>query len=204
MTDFPFPADEIKNHRFHTLIQGTFELDEHRLRLRTEFGVIGLYPVDHSGNRALHAGRAHHQESPDAVVFAYGYPRVKDGCIHGMQLCSFHTGDKQPAKDSVAARFMPGQVFLCGRVKEATPNGGGPVTVRVKTRIPGAGDRRWDVQAFCLDHVRKQSKTLFHGWIAEGGKLFLKVEKEITPPGQKTRRSPVRKGPDRPHRSLLQ
>ena len=79
---YPFPADTINAHRFHGLIQGTFELEDGVLRLRAAHGLIRLYPRPGNGGRTFHAARLQQQNHPDAVINVYGYPRTDDdGCV---------------------------------------------------------------------------------------------------------------------------
>ena len=44
MTDVPFPADTIRNHRFHVAAQGVFVTDDGIIRLQAQSGLLRLYP----------------------------------------------------------------------------------------------------------------------------------------------------------------
>lgn len=190
MTDYPFPADTIQNHRFHGLFAGSFTIDGHQVKLQTSFGLLNLFPLEgKGGKRAVLAAKNQQLHHPESEINAYGYPRVKGGKLIGLQLASWHVvgSEGSDGPPPISRRFAPGQIFLCGLVKEISPNAGGPIKVRVKSEIPGVGQRWWDIDAFCLDAARLHSKTLFHGWVADDSRLFLKVEQEITPPGRKTR-----------------
>jgi hypothetical protein len=189
---YPFPADQIQNHRFHGLIQGTFTVnDEGHLLLQTSFGTIGLLArKGGSGPRSSFAARKQHQNHPNSVVNAYGYPRTSDnGTIVTMELCSwFVDGSPEPDDyEGIARRFQLGQLFLCGRVRDQDASG--LITAKVKSDIPGVGRRQWFVTGRCLSPVEIGSKTLFVGWAAPDGTLMLQVDRVITPAGRKTVRA---------------
>lgn len=144
MPDFPFPADTIQDHRFHGLIEGTFEMDGDHVQLKTTFGAIRLMPRGGKGGaRAFYAAWKNAENHPDAVIRAYGYPRTTPaGMVHRMELCSWHLAGSPPpnAKTSLAHRFEPGQLFLCGRVRALKD---GLVTVKVTSVVAGRELRWW-------------------------------------------------------------
>lgn len=100
MADFPFPADTIRNHRFHGVIEGTFVMDGDHVQLKTTFGTVGLLPRNGKGGaNAFYAAKKNAANHPDAVIRAYGYPRTTPaGLVHRMELCSWHVvGTPLPA-----------------------------------------------------------------------------------------------------------
>jgi len=192
----PFDASLINKNRFHGLIQGQFTEHDGKILLATEFGSIKLYPRNnepiHYGGRkpSLHAlfrARRQFKEDPAVVVNVYGYPRTDaSGVIYGIVMTNWFVDGKNIRQDSTSLckKFNPGQMFLCGRVKQIKSNN--IIRVRVKSQIPDVGLRWWDIHGTSVGPVTQHSKILFMGWHEEGGKLILQSIQTITPPGQKT------------------
>jgi hypothetical protein len=184
----PFDESLISKNRFHGLIQGQFTEHNKKILLATKFGPIGLYPREkkqfyHTIFRACRQFK----ENPSAVVNVYGYPRTDaTGVIHGIVMTNWFTSDTVVSQDSTSLcrKFNPGQMFLCGRVKQIESNN--VIRVRVKSQIPGIGLRWWDIHGTTVETVVQHSKILFMGWHEESGKLILQPIQTITPPGQRT------------------
>jgi hypothetical protein len=184
----PFDESLISKNRFHGLIQGQFTEHNGKILLATKFGPIGLYPrKGKQFHHTLSRTRRQFRKNPAAVVNVYGYPRTDaTGVIHGIVMTNWFTSDTVISQDSASLcrKFNPGQMFLCGRVKQIESNN--VVRVRVKSQIPGIGLRWWDIHGISTETVIQHSKILFMGWHEESGKLILQPIQTITPPGQKT------------------
>ena len=191
---YPFPADTINAHRFHGLIQGTFELEDGVLRLRAAHGLIRLYPRPGSGGSTFHAARLQQQNHPDAVINVYGYPRTDDdGCVRRLEVGSwFVDGSPRPENNQCIARnFKPGTVYLCGRVRQVKD---GLIVVKVKSAV-GAKQLRWFVTGQLAGKPPViGSKTLFAGGLMSDGLLVLRPLEMISPAGEKTRRPAAVRG----------
>lgn len=193
MQRFPFDEGLANKHRFHGLIQGKFIEQDGKILLLTQFGAIGLW--SRPGKRsywALSRARRQFHENPNAYVNVYGYPRAStEGVIHAMVMTNWFLVNEnlRPGSKSLCRKFNPGQMFLCGRVKQIDANG--MVRVRVKSQIPNVGLRWWDIYGTSVDQVTQHSKVLFMGWHESDGKLMLQPIKTVTPPGQKTYYVPV-------------
>ena len=185
MQTFPFPEDTINNNRFHGLLQGKFELIDGYLNFRTTHGLIRLYkrPGD-GGGRPFRAARLQLENFPDSVINLYGYPRTdKDGVIRRFEMMSwFREGSDPPENNnSIARRFTPGQMFLCGRVRRIED---GLITVKVKSTVAGK-EFRWLVTGqLAGSEPRIGSKVLFSGGLAADGLLVVRPVQEISPPGK--------------------
>jgi hypothetical protein len=188
MQQFPFDESLISKNRFHGLIQGQFVEQEDKVSLLTEFGTIGLWPrPGRCFYWAISRARRQLQDNPSAVVNVYGYPRASEkGLIHAMVMTNWFSADErlEPESKSLCRKFNPGQMFLCGRVKQIEDNG--MVRVRVKSQIPGLGLRWWDIHGTSVGAVVQHSKVLFMGWHESNGRLMLQPIQTVTPPGQKT------------------
>lgn len=196
MTVFPFPADQIENHRFHGLIQGTFELDHGALRLRTTHGLLRLYPrPGKGGGSAFHAGRKQHQNHPGLIVNAYGYPRTdSDGVVRRLEMMSwFLEGSAAPEGfGGISRKFSPGQLFLCGRVRKIED---GMITVKVKSTVAGKLFRWFVIGQLAGAKPTVGSKTLFAGGLSAGGQLIVRPLQEVSPsvkPGSPRRSAGLR------------
>lgn len=184
---FPFPADTINSNRFHGVIQGTFELENGTLRLRTPFGLIRLYPRPaKDGKRPFRAAYLNLRDNPGAGVNVYGYPRTNEkGIVERLEMVSFHmVGSPDPDGPlSVSRRFEPGQLFLCGRVRGLRD---GLLTVKVKS-VLGDRDLSWRVTGMLAGEAPKlHSKVLFSCGLAADGLLVVRPLKVIALPGQAT------------------
>jgi hypothetical protein len=194
MHSFPFDESLVSKNRFHGLIQGKFVEQDGKILLLTEFGTIGLWP--RPGKRfywTLSRARKQFHDNPNAVVNVYGYPRAnKEGLIHAMVMTNWFSAseDLRPDSKSLCRKFNPGQMFLCGRVKQIEANG--IIRVRVKSQIPNVGLRWWDIYGTNVGQVIQHSKILFMGWHESDGKLMFQPIKTVTPPGQKTYYAPVK------------
>lgn len=187
MAEFPFPADTITNNRFHGVLQGTFELEDGTLRLRTPFGLIRLYPrPGKDGKRPFRAAYRNHEAFPDAELNVYGYPRTNEkGVVERLEMVSFNTvGSPDPDGPlSVSRRFEPNQMFLCGRVRGLE---NGLVTVKVKS-VVGDRDLSWRVTGMLAGKSPQlHSKVLFSCGLAADGLLVIRPLKLITPAGRPT------------------
>ena len=187
MAEFPFPADTITNNRFHGVLQGTFELEDGTLRLRTPFGLIRLYPrPGKDGKRPFRAAYRNHEAFPDAELNVYGYPRTNEkGVVERLEMVSFNTvGSPDPDGPlSVSRRFEPNQMFLCGRVRGLE---NGLVTVKVKS-VVGDRDLSWRVTGMLAGKSPQlHSKVLFSCGLAADGLLVIRPLKLITPAGRST------------------
>lgn len=188
MQSFPFDESLVSKNRFHGLIQGKFVEQDGKILLLTEFGTIGLWP--RPGKRlywTLSRARQQFRGNPDAVVNVYGYPRAsEEGIIHALVMTNWFLAGEHLRSDSqsLCRKFNPGQMFLCGRVKQVNANG--TVKVRVKSQIPGVGLKWWDIHGTSVGPVVQHSKVLFMGWHESDGKLVLQPIKTVTPPGQRT------------------
>ena len=184
---FPFPADTINSNRFHGVIQGTFELENGTLRLRTPFGLIRLYPRPaKDGKRPFRAAYLNLRDNPGAGVNVYGYPRTNEkGIVERLEMVSFHmVGSPDPDGPlSVSRRFQPNEMFLCGRV------GGlenGLVNVKVKS-VVGDRDLSWRVTGLLAGQSPQlHSKVLFSCALAADGLLVVRPLKVISLPGRST------------------
>lgn len=190
MTEFPFPANTIRNHRFHGVIEGSFEIVGSHIQLKTTFGSIRLLPRSgKNGANAFYAARKTAENHPGEIVRAYGYPRTTDAAVvDRMELCSWHLlGTPDPDGPlSVARRFQSGELFLCGRVRRLE---GGLVTVKVKSVVNGR-DLRWWVTGLLAGHPPlMNSKTLFGCGITADGLLMVRPLKTISPPVKPNRRT---------------
>ena len=188
MQSFPFDESLVGKDRFHGLIQGKFVEQDSKILLLTEFGTIKLWP---RSGKCFHwaSSRARQQfrDNPDAVINVYGYPCAsEEGIIHALVMTNWFIADEHLCSNSqsLCRKFNPGQMFLCGRVKQVNTNG--IVRVRVKSQIPGVGLRWWDIHGTNLGTVVQHSKVLFMGWHESDGKLVLQPIKTVTPPGQRT------------------
>ena len=141
MTEFPFHADQIEEYRFHGLIEGTFEKSPERLiHLNTSFGKIRLHPTKGAKRgRAFYAANRDLENHPNQVIYAYGFPRTNPkAVIHKMELACWRYPEA-PMIDSpsVANRFQPGQIFLCGRVHQIHKDGRISVQVNLGAQQEG-------------------------------------------------------------------
>jgi hypothetical protein len=188
MQQLPFDKSLVSKNRFHGLIQGKFIEQDGKILLLTEFGAIGLWP--RPGNRfywTLSRARYQFHSNPEAVINVYGYPRSNNkGVIHSLIMTNWFLANEvlRPDSKSLCRKFNPGQMFLCGRVKEINANG--MLRVRVKSQIPKVGLRWWDIHGSSVGEVVQHSKVLFMGWHSNDGKLMLQPIKTVTPPGQRT------------------
>lgn len=195
MTDFPFPfpADTIRNHRFHGVLQGVFVTDDGIIRLQTPFGLLRLYPRQgKTGKRPLRAAYRNHEAFPDAVVNVYGYPRTSDaGVIERLEMVSFHVpGSPEPDGPlPLSRKFQPNQLFLCGRVRELRD---GLIQVKVKATV-GGRDLSWRVTGMLAGKPPAlHSKVLFECGLAADGTLVVRPLEVITPAGRPTSSTEIR------------
>ena len=185
--DFPFPPDTIKNNRFHGVLQGTFELDDGVIRLRTSFGLIRLYPrPGKDGKRPFRAAYLNRKAFPGAEVNVYGYPRTNEkGVVERLEMVSFHmVGSPDPDGPlSVSRRFQPNEMFLCGRVRGLE---NGLVNVKVKS-VVGDRDLSWRVTGLLAGQSPQlHSKVLFSCALSAEGLLVARPLKVISLPGRST------------------
>lgn len=188
MQQFPFEEKLINKNRFHGLIQGKFIKQDDKMLLLTEFGSIGVWPrCGKNFYWTLTRARQQFSKDPDAVVNVYGYPRADNtGLIHAIVMTNWFLADEclNSNSTSLCRKFNPGQMFLCGRVKQVEADGA--VRVRVKSQIPKIGLRWWDIHGTTMSTVTQHSKVLFMGWHESNGRLMFQPIKTVTPPGQKT------------------
>ena len=187
MTEFPFPSNTIKNHRFHGVLQGVFDTENGIIRLQTAFGLVRLYPrPGKSGKRPFRAAYRNHEAFPDAVLNVYGYPRTSDaGIVERLEMVSFHvSGSPEPDGPlPMSRKFQPNQLFLCGRVRQLKE---GLIQVKVKSTI-GDRDLSWRVTGMLAGFSPSMhSKVLCECGLATNGMLVVRPLEVITPAGRST------------------
>jgi len=189
--EFPFDKSSITDNRFHGLFQGTVSIDqEKRLILNTNSGPIYLLQYGTKGHsrNAFWWLRKVTKAGKDSVVNVYGYPKTDyEGIVTQLVLMSFFWEGSNPSHGGINYKFNPGQMFLCGRVRQV--NKDGMIAVKVKANKPNPKFRFCYINGRTSSDAWLNSKTLFMAWTDDSLRLQLQPIQVITPPGMKTTRT---------------